>query len=60
MATKQRVFSPNNTIHYDDYLKRKQGNDTKKNCEIYLVRRKKRKSEEHIILLLIRTTKLLT
>ena len=27
MATKQRVFSQNNTIHYDDYLKNKQGTE---------------------------------
>jgi hypothetical protein len=27
MATKQRVFSPNNTIHYDEYLKMKQGTE---------------------------------
>ena len=27
MATKQRVFSPNNTIHYDDYLKIKRGTE---------------------------------
>jgi hypothetical protein len=27
MVTKQRVFSPNNTIHYDDYLKIKQGTE---------------------------------
>ena len=27
MTTKQRVFSTNNTINYDDYLKIKQGNE---------------------------------
>ena len=27
MASKQRVFSPNNTIHYDDYLKIKRGTE---------------------------------
>lgn len=27
MTTKQRVFSQNNTIHYDDYLKIKQGTE---------------------------------
>jgi hypothetical protein len=27
MATKQRVFSQNNTINYDDYLKHKQGTE---------------------------------
>jgi hypothetical protein len=27
MATKQRVFSTNNTIHYDDYLKIRQGTE---------------------------------